>query len=83
MYGLVSRYGGSYGGRFVLLAWPRQTKIALSPKFGEWRHFFWKEDLPTIKGMVRSKIVKILIILIIFLSKKDFQKNIYCNKLSH
>ena len=30
-------------------AWPRQAKIALLPKFGEWRHFFGKEDLSTIK----------------------------------
>ena len=30
-------------------AWPHHAKIALSPKFGEGRHFFGKEDLPTIK----------------------------------
>ena len=36
MYGLVSRYGG----RFVLFGLgPCQAKIALSPKFGELRHF--------------------------------------------
>ena len=31
------------------LAWPRQAKKALSPKFGEWWHFFGKEDIPAIK----------------------------------
>ena len=49
MYGLVSRYGGSCGGRFVLFGLASSSKNRLSAEFR--RHDFMgkRKDLSTIK----------------------------------
>ena len=49
VYGLVSRYGGSYGGRFVLFGLASLNKNSSLAEIRRMAAFFGKEDLPTIK----------------------------------